>query len=92
MPVVYKRFFEDSQVVFEKSKEVLRNQSFTITFEDPEKGIIHAHKDDRGVTHVELSIGQGRDRGTLIDIKQGGEGRYRDVGLRLLNGLSSVLR
>jgi len=92
MPVVYRRFFEDSRVVFEKSKQVLQNQSFTIAFEDPEKGIIHAHKNDGGVTHVELSIGQGRDRGTLVDVKQGSEGRYRDVGIRILNDLSAVLR
>jgi len=92
MPVIYRRFFEDSRVVFEKSKEVLESHSFTIAFEDPEKGIIHAHKDDRGTTHVELSIGQGRDRGTLISVKQGGEGRYRDVALQILNDLSSVLR
>jgi len=92
MPVVYRRFFEDSRVVFEKSKEALQNLSFTITSEDPEKGVIHAHKNDHGVTHVELTIGQDRDRGTIIDVKQGGEGRYRDVGLRILNDLSSILR
>ena len=93
MPVVYRRFLEDKEVIYTTCKELLKEMGFAITAENSDGGSMHAHKDGGGrMTHVDISVGGPRNRGVVIEVQPGGEGKYRDVGLKILDALSKSLR
>ncbi|MCC6013181.1 MAG: hypothetical protein LM593_02330 [Candidatus Verstraetearchaeota archaeon] len=92
-PPLFTRLYINGQVLYEKVKEIAKNQNYEITYEDSINKILHIHKKAHGRTiHLIIYIGDGKDRSLAIDVKPGYEGLSMDYGRRFLEEIKKVAR
>ena len=92
-PLAYSRFNTDQRGLLEASLSALKSLGFSILDQNPDAGYIHAHGKWRGTTaHLEVSIGKARDKGVVVKVLPGDEGKYLDLARRFMEELSKRLR
>jgi hypothetical protein len=93
VPTLFAHFYTNGAALYEKIKGVATSQNYFISLDDPDKGVLHLHKRVSGrMVHLELYIGNEKDRGISVRVRPGDEGTYMDYGRQFIEGLKKVVR
>lgn len=92
-PELFTRFLLNGEPLYQRAKQVAESQCYQIVLDDPANRTFHAHKRVSGKTiHLEIYVGEGKDRGVTVTVRPGDEGAYMDYGRLFLDELKKVVR
>ncbi|MGA2573630.1 MAG: hypothetical protein ABSF36_05410 [Candidatus Methanomethylicaceae archaeon] len=92
-PTLFAHFYTNGPSLYEKAKDVATALNYSISLDDPSKGVMHLHKKISGrMVHLNISVGSGRERTIAIEVMPGGEGYYMDCGRHFILELKKVVR